>query len=63
MLAGESGNLTGVLDYYIAYQRVSTGIRKKLIALIYPIILVTMAALIVTYLVTRYPDSRNCTPT
>jgi type IV pilus assembly protein PilC len=54
VLAGEkSGNLTGVLDYYIAYQRVSTGIRKKLVAtLIYPIILVTMAALIVTYLVT-----------
>ena len=28
ILAGEkSGNLSGVLDYYIAYQRVSTGVR------------------------------------
>ena len=54
VLAGEkSGNLTGVLDYYIAYQKVSTGIKKKLIAtLVYPIILVTVASMIVTYLVT-----------
>ena len=54
VLAGEkSGDLTGVLDYYIAYQRVATGIKKKLIAtLIYPIILVTVATVIVTYLIT-----------
>src|ERR1700722_11554504 len=54
VLAGEkSGNLSGVLEYYIAYQRVATGVRKKLIAtLIYPTILVTVAAAIVTYLVT-----------
>src|SRR6266571_1609346 len=33
ILAGEkSGNLPGVLDYYIAYQRVSTGVRKKMLA-------------------------------
>jgi type IV pilus assembly protein PilC len=53
ILAGEkSGNLSGVLDYYIAYQRVSTGLRKKLVAtLIYPIILISAAILIVTYLV------------
>jgi type IV pilus assembly protein PilC len=53
ILAGEkSGNLSGVLEYYIAYQRVSTGLRKKLIAtLIYPIILICAATLIVTYLV------------
>jgi type IV pilus assembly protein PilC len=53
VLAGEkSGNLSGVLEYYIAYQRVSTGLRKKLIAtLIYPAILVCAATLIVTYLV------------
>src|SRR6202795_3444329 len=53
ILAGEkSGNLSGVLEYYIAYQRVSTGLRKKLIAtLIYPTILVVAATLIVTYLV------------
>src|ERR1700688_3462392 len=54
ILAGEkSGNLPGVLDYYIAYQRVSTGVRKKLIAtLIYPVILVVVATSILTYLVT-----------
>jgi type IV pilus assembly protein PilC len=54
VLAGEkSGNLTGVLDYYIAYQKVSTGIKKKLIAtLVYPIILISVASMIVTYLVT-----------
>jgi len=54
ILAGEkSGNLTGVLDYYIAYQRVATGVRKKLLAtLIYPAILIVVAGAIVTYLVT-----------
>src|ERR1700730_830679 len=53
VLAGEkSGNLSGVLEYYIAYQRVTTGLRKKLIAtLIYPAILICAATLIVTYLV------------
>jgi type IV pilus assembly protein PilC len=53
VLAGEkSGNLSGVLDYYIAYQRVTTGLRKKLIAtLIYPVILVCVATIVVTYLV------------
>ncbi len=52
-LAGEkSGNLSGVLEYYITYQRVTTGLRKKLTAvLIYPTILVFAAAAIVTYLV------------
>ena len=53
ILAGEkSGNLSGVLEYYIAYQRVTTGLKKKLIAtLIYPVILVIAATVIVTYLV------------
>jgi type IV pilus assembly protein PilC len=53
VLAGEkSGNLSGVLDYYIAYQRVTTGFRKKLIStLIYPTILIVAATCIVTYLV------------
>jgi type IV pilus assembly protein PilC len=53
VLAGEkSGNLSGVLEYYIAYQRVTTGLRKKLIStLIYPIILICAATGIVTYLV------------
>jgi len=54
VLAGEkSGNLTGVLDYFIAYQRVSVSAKKKLIAaLVYPAILITVASGIVTYLVT-----------
>jgi type IV pilus assembly protein PilC len=54
ILAGEkSGNLPGVLDYYISYQRVSTGVRKKILAsLVYPTLLITVAIVIVTYLVT-----------
>ncbi len=54
ILAGEkSGNLPGVLDYYIAYQRVSTGVRKKILAtLVYPVLLISVAIVIVTYLVT-----------
>jgi type IV pilus assembly protein PilC len=54
ILAGEkSGNLSGVLEYYIAYQRVSTGVRKKILAtLVYPVLLITVATIIVTYLVT-----------
>src|SRR5437764_971309 len=53
ILAGEkSGNLSGVLEYYIAYQKVSTGVRKKIIAtLVYPILLISVATIIVTYLV------------
>jgi type IV pilus assembly protein PilC len=54
ILAGEkSGNLSGVLDYYIAYQRVSTGVKKKILAsLAYPALLIIVATVIVTYLVT-----------
>ena len=54
ILAGEkSGNLPGVLEYYIAYQRVSTGVKKKIIAtLVYPTLLITVAIAIVSYLVT-----------
>jgi type IV pilus assembly protein PilC len=54
ILAGEkSGNLPGVLDYYIAYQRVSTGVHKKILAsLVYPALLISVAVIIVTYLVT-----------
>jgi type IV pilus assembly protein PilC len=54
ILAGEkSGNLPGVLDYYIAYQRVSTGVKKKILAsLVYPTLLITVATIIVAYLVT-----------
>jgi type IV pilus assembly protein PilC len=55
ILAGEkAGNLPGVLDYYIAYQRVSTGVRKKILStLVYPVLLITVATIIVTYLVTE----------
>ncbi len=54
ILAGEkSGNLSGVLEYYIAYQKVSTGVQKKLVAaLVYPTLLIITASAIVTYLVT-----------
>jgi type IV pilus assembly protein PilC len=54
ILAGEkSGNLSGVLDQYITYQRISTGVKKKILAtLVYPSILIATAGLIVTYLVT-----------
>ena len=54
IVAGEkSGNLSGVLEQFIAYQRVSTGVRKRILAtLVYPVILVTVAILIVSYLVT-----------
>ena len=54
ILAGEkSGNLSGVLEYYIAYQKVSTGVQKKLVAaLVYPTLLIITASVIVTYLVT-----------
>ena len=53
ILAGEkSGNLSGVLDYYIAYQKVSTGVRKKILAtLVYPVLLILVASMVVTYLV------------
>lgn len=52
--AGErSGNLSGVLDQYIAYLRVSTGFRSRLLtALIYPAVLVIAAILVVTFVVT-----------
>jgi type IV pilus assembly protein PilC len=54
ILAGEkSGNLSGVLDQYITYQRVSTSVRKKILAtLVYPVLLLSVAVIIVTYLVT-----------
>ena len=54
ILAGEkSGNLSGVLEYYIAYQKVTTGVRKKILAtLVYPALLIVMATAIVSYLVT-----------
>jgi len=52
--AGErSGNLTGVLEQYISYLRVTTGFRSRLITtLIYPAILVAAVVLVLSYLVT-----------
>lgn len=52
--AGErSGNLSGVLEQYISYLRVSTGFKKALItALIYPAILVIAVIVTLTYLMT-----------
>jgi len=48
-----SGNLTGVLDQYISYLKVSTGFRSSLItSLIYPSVLVIAAVLVITYVVT-----------
>jgi type IV pilus assembly protein PilC len=48
-----SGNLTGVLEQYISYLRVSTGFRSRLVtAMIYPAVLVVVAFLVVTYVVT-----------
>jgi type IV pilus assembly protein PilC len=54
VLAGEkSGNLSGVLDQYIAYQKTSSGLRRKLTGvLVYPVILVVVATGILSYLVT-----------
>jgi type IV pilus assembly protein PilC len=54
LLAGErSGNLPGVLESYISYQRVTTTFRKKLRAsLIYPAFLLIVATSIVTGVVT-----------
>jgi type IV pilus assembly protein PilC len=52
--AGErSGNLSGVIEQYIAYLRVTTGFKRALLtALIYPAILVVAVIVIMTYLVT-----------
>lgn len=52
--AGErSGNLTGVIDQYISYLRVSTGFRKELAtALIYPAILIVAVIGVLSYILT-----------
>jgi type IV pilus assembly protein PilC len=55
LLAGErSGNLAGVLEQYIAYQKVTTGVRRRLLnALVYPALLIFVAAGVLVY-VTLY---------
>ena len=54
LLAGEkSGNLEGVLDRYVGYQRTALSVKKRLVAsLVYPALLVTMVMVLVTILVT-----------
>ena len=54
LLAGEkSGNLEGVLDRYVSYQRTALTVKKKLLAsLVYPTLLITMVLVLVTVLVT-----------
>jgi len=54
LLAGErSGNLVGVLESYISYQRITADFRKKLLsALVYPAILIVAASSILTYVTT-----------
>ena len=53
LLAGEkSGNMEGVLDRYINYQRTALSVKRKLAAsLVYPALLVTMVLILVTFLV------------
>ena len=54
LLAGErSGNLEEVLGRYIAFQRLGVSFRKKLVAsLVYPILLVAMLLVMMTFLIT-----------
>ena len=55
LVAGErSGNLPGVLDYFIGYLKVSGNVRRRLLAaLVYPALLVGVAAGVLTF-VTLY---------
>ncbi len=54
ILAGErSGNLTSVLESYVAYQRITASFRKRLlVSLIYPTFLVVTASVIVFGIIT-----------
>jgi len=54
VLAGEkSGSLAEVLDRYIAYQKLSQTMRKKLlVSLIYPAVLFSLVIILVVFLVT-----------
>jgi type IV pilus assembly protein PilC len=54
LLAGErSGNLVGVLESYIAYQKVTSDFRKRLLsALVYPAFLIVAASSILVYVTT-----------
>lgn len=54
VLAGEkSGSIIEVLDRYIAYQRMTLAVKKKLlVSLLYPCLLIVLVILLVTFLVT-----------
>lgn len=54
VMAGEkSGSLTEVLDRYIAYQRISLAVKKKvLVSLMYPSVLIVLVILLMVFLVT-----------
>jgi len=53
LLAGErSGNLAGVLDYYIAYQKITGSVRRRLLtALVYPALLLLVAAGVLSFVI------------
>ena len=53
LLAGErSGNLAGVLDSYIAYQKVTGSVRRRLLtALVYPALLMVVAAGVLSFVI------------
>lgn len=52
LLAGErSGNLVGVLEQYIAYSKITSAVRRRIVtALVYPALLVVVAAGILSYI-------------
>jgi type IV pilus assembly protein PilC len=54
VLAGErSGSLGEVIERFIAYQKLSLSVRKKLlVSLMYPAVLITLVAVIIVFLVT-----------
>ncbi len=54
VLAGErSGSLPDVLDRYVTYQKLALSVRKKLlVSLLYPAVLVSLAACLIVFLVT-----------
>ena len=62
LLAGErSGNLAGVLDSYIAYQKVTGSVRRRLLmALVYPALLMLVAAgvlsFVIIYVIPRFAE-------
>ncbi|MEE9235906.1 MAG: type II secretion system F family protein [Candidatus Acidoferrales bacterium] len=62
LLAGErSGNLAGVLDYYVSYQKVTGAVRRQLLgALVYPALLIVVAAGVlaglITYVIPRFAE-------